>query len=189
MNPLSVPGLKRDSAGHLWAVAYDDMERADQVREQIARLGWGAGKAGRYLVLLDAAVAVRHPDGSFTLDQKPLPCLPSIAAFSVIGFFIGLALAVPLTGAAAGALLGGAGVVLVAVSSGIRDDFVREVEGLMKPGTSVLLVRDFDADMEVTLPAIRSLGGTVLKTSANQTRAKLIQSTLSAAPEGAANST
>jgi hypothetical protein len=45
----------------------------------------------------------------------------------------------PLTGAAVGALLGGAGTAASVAGVGIRDDFVREVEGLMKPGTSALL--------------------------------------------------
>jgi hypothetical protein len=32
---------------HLWAVGYDDMERADQVREHITSLGWDK----HYLIL------------------------------------------------------------------------------------------------------------------------------------------
>jgi hypothetical protein len=59
------------TASHLWAIGYDDMERAYQVRDEIARLGWESGQAGNYLLLLDLAVVVRHPDGSFTLDRKP----------------------------------------------------------------------------------------------------------------------
>ena len=51
------------TAAHLWAIGYDDMVRADQVRDEIAELGWGAGKAGKYLLLEDIAVVVRHPTG------------------------------------------------------------------------------------------------------------------------------
>jgi uncharacterized membrane protein len=54
-----------------------------------------------------------------------------------VGFLPGLVLAAPLAGAAVGALLGGFGSAIVR-SVGIGDDFVREVEGLMKPGTSAL---------------------------------------------------
>ena len=39
---------------HLWAVGYDDMERADQVREHISSLGWDK----HYLILADIAVLV-----------------------------------------------------------------------------------------------------------------------------------
>ena len=45
------------------------------------------------------------------------------------------------------------------------DNFVREVEGLMKPGTSALFVLDDEGDMDVILHNIRGLGGTVLKTN------------------------
>src|SRR5262249_21365021 len=55
---------------HLWALGYDDMARADQVRGEITELGWGAGKASKYLLLEDIAVVARHPDGRFTLDRK-----------------------------------------------------------------------------------------------------------------------
>jgi uncharacterized membrane protein len=65
---------------------------------------------------------------------------------------------------------------------GISDDFVREVERLMKPGTSALFILEDGGDMEVILHTIRGLGGTVLKTDANSERAKLIQSALSAGP-------
>ena len=34
------------TAAHLWAIGYDDMARADQVRDEITELGWGAGQAG-----------------------------------------------------------------------------------------------------------------------------------------------
>lgn len=88
----------------------------------------------------------------------------------------------PLTGATIGAVVGGAGTA-ASVSAGIGDDFVREVVGLMKPGTSALFVLDSEGDMDVILHSIRGLGGTVLKTNVDLERAQLIQSTL-ATPRG-----
>jgi hypothetical protein len=32
---------RQPGSGHLWAIGYDDMERADQVRDKITTLGWG----------------------------------------------------------------------------------------------------------------------------------------------------
>ena len=52
----------------------------------------------------------------------------------------------------------------------------------MKPGTSVLFVLDEAGNMEVILHTIQGLGGMVLKTNVDLERAKLIQSTLAAAP-------
>jgi uncharacterized membrane protein len=164
---------------HLWAVGYDDMERADQVRDKITQLGWGAGKAGRYFLLLDIAVVVRHRDGTFTLEREPIPGVANILACSAVGFLAGLVVAAPLTGATVGALVGVAGTA-TAAQVGIGEDFIRDVEGLMKPGTSVLFVLDQDTDMDVIQHTIQGLGGTVLKTNVDLERAKLIQTTLAA---------
>jgi uncharacterized membrane protein len=169
------------TSAHLWAIGYDDMARADQVRDEIEKLGWGVGRAGKYLLLYDVAVVVRHPDGSFTFDREPFPGVINILACTTVGFLTGLAVAAPLTGATVGALLGGAGTAAMAVEAGISDDFVREVERLMKPGTSALFFLDDAVDMEVILPAIRSLGGTVLRTNVDPERARLIQSALAGA--------
>jgi uncharacterized membrane protein len=170
------------TAAHLWAIGYDDTVRADQVRDQIIELGWGAGKAGKYLILEDIAVVVRHPDGNFTFDRKPFPGLANILACTGVGFLAGLVLATPLTGATIGALLGNAGTA-AATHTGISEDFIRDVEAMMKPGTSALFVLDDEGDMEVILHKIRGLGGTVLKTNVDLERAKLIQTTLAAASD------
>jgi uncharacterized membrane protein len=166
--------------GHLWAIGYDDMARADQVRDEIASLGWGSGRAGKYLLLEDCAVVVRHPDGSFTLNRTRFPGLANILACAGAGLLAGLVLAAPLTGATLGALLGSAG---TAVGSrlGLSEDFIRDVEALMKPGTSALFVLDHDGDLEIILHKIQGLGGKVLKTNVDLERAELIQSALAAA--------
>jgi uncharacterized membrane protein len=161
---------------HLWAIGYDDMERANQVRDEIVSLGWDK----HYLILDDIAVVVRHPDGSFTCNREPFPTGANILGCTAVGFLAGLVLLAPLTGATVGALLGGAGTAASVAAVGIGDDFVREVEGLMRPGTSALFVLDSEGDMEVILHAIRGLGGTVLKTNVDLERAQLIQSTLAA---------
>jgi uncharacterized membrane protein len=164
-------------SAHLWAIGYDDMERAEQVREEFIRLGWHT----HYLDLLDIAVVVRHPDGSFTYNREPFPAVANILGCAAVGFLAGLVLFAPLTGATVGALLGGAGTAAAVAAVGIGDDFVREVEGLMKPGTSALFVLDSEGDMEVILHAIQGLGGTVLRTNVDVKRAELIQSTMAAA--------
>ena len=169
-----------NTGAHLWAIGYDDVARADQVRDEIANLGWGSGRAAKYLILSDIAVVVRHADGSFTLDRKQLPGVANILACTGAGFLAGLVLAAPLTGATIGALLGSAGTA-AATQAGIGEDFIRDAEALMKPGTSAVFVLDDSGDMEIILHKIHGLGGKVLKTNVDLERAKLIQSTLAAA--------
>ena len=124
-------------------------------------------------------MVVRHPDGSFTFNHEPFPTLSNILGCTAVGFMAGLVVAAPLAGAAVGAVVSGLGS-MAASSVGIKDDFVREVEALMTPGTSALFVLDDEGDMEVILHRIRGLGGTVVKTNVDAERAKLIQSTLAA---------
>jgi uncharacterized membrane protein len=162
---------------HLWAIGYDDAVEADRARAEVTAL---AG-AGRYLLLLDVAILTRTSDGSYTLNREPFPLTSNVLAGGTLGFLAGLALAAPMTGAAIGALLG-TDASTVANSVGIEDAFIRDVERLMKPGTSTLLVLDDQGDMEVILHSIRGLGGTVLKTNVDLERAKLIQATLNAEP-------
>ncbi len=162
-------------SGNLWAIGYDDMGRANQVRDEIISLGWHK----HYLILDDVAVVVRHPDGSFTLNREAFPAASNVLGCSVVGFLAGLVLGAPLSGATIGAMVGGAGTAISA-SVVIGDDFVREVKELMKPGTTAIFVLDDEGDMDVILHAIRGLGGTVLKTNVDLERARLIQSTLAA---------
>jgi uncharacterized membrane protein len=166
------------SAGHLWAIGYEDVGRAKQVRDEIVTLGWDK----HYLILEDVAVVERNPDGSFTLERESFPAASNILGCTAVGFLAGLVIGTPLIGAAVGAAIGGAGTA-ASGAVGIGEDFVRDVERLMKPGTSALFVLDCEGEMDVILHAIRGLGGTVLKTNVDLERAKLIQSTLAAAPD------
>jgi uncharacterized membrane protein len=160
---------------HLWAIGYDTMDRAAQVRGEVARLG-----ESHCLKLLDSAVVVRYLDGSVTLDGEQFVCVSHLGGHTLATFFARLALgAPPLTGAAAGALeRAGSG---SAAEAGIDDGFINEVQALMKPGTSALFVLDQEGDMPSILERIRGLGGIVLRTNVDIERAKLIQATLAAA--------
>ena len=162
------------TGAHLWAIGYDDMERAEQVRAEITRLG-----ERRSLILLDTAVAIRYPDGIVTLNGEPFVSIPYSRGHTFASFLAGLALgAPPLTGPAAGTLVRAVG--CAAAEVGIDEDFINEVQAQMKPGTSSLFVLDQEGDMDAILQGIRGLGGTVLRANVDVKRARLIQSTLAA---------
>jgi uncharacterized membrane protein len=167
------------TAAHLWAIGYDNGKRAEEVRDEITQLGWGAGNADKYLILLDIAVVVRNADGSFALDREPIPVAANVLACSAVGFLAGLVVAAPLFGAAVGAAIGGAGSTIAAHQAGINEDFITQAKELMKPGSSALFVLDRGDDMDVILHKIKGLGGTILKTNVDLERAKQIQSALS----------
>jgi len=140
-----------NSNAHLWAVGFADMDRAAQVRAELAKLG-----ECHCLDLLDTAVAVCYP----------------------ASFFSWLALgAPPLTGTAVCALVGRRGGDL---DVGIDDKFINAMRGLVAPETSALFVLDRVGDLPAILNRLQGLGGTVLKTNVDLERAELIQSTLSA---------
>ena len=162
------------SAGNLWAVAYDDPNRAAEVRAELQAL-----EERQFLLVEDMAVVVRDPDGSFRLDRERFPYFGNIAGSSLAGFLAGLVVLAPFTGAAIGALVGGAGDA-IAARVGIAEEFIREVEGLMKPGTSALFLLDVGGDLDVVDYRIRGLGGTILKTNVDPKRAKEVQAALAA---------
>jgi len=166
---------------HLWAIGFDNETRAAEVRSEIEELGWGPGRGGKYLLLLDDAVLVRHADGSLTFDRTPAPWRESLVVGAVTGWLLGLLLAAPLSGALCGGLLGAVGVAVLTARAGLSNDFVQDVERLLRPGASALLVADDVNSLDVIRHAIRGLGGRVLKTNVDPERARLIQETLAMA--------
>ena len=169
-------GPRMTADAHLWAVGFNDVGRAAEVRDVITRLA-----NQKCLILHDTSVVVRYADGTVTLDGEPFLAPIDIRGRTVVSFLAGLALATPLlTGTAVSAVEGAVGNTASAAAVGISADFIREVEGLMKSGTSALFVLDEQQDREAILHAIRGLGGTVIRTNVDPPQAKLIQSALSA---------
>src|SRR5262249_61310454 len=93
------------TTNHLWAVGFDDVKQASKVRDEIVRLG----RAQNSLLLDDVAVAVRHRDGSFTLERERLEAAPNVLGLSAGGFLAGLGVGVAPFGAAIRAAVAGAG--------------------------------------------------------------------------------
>ncbi len=126
--------------GRLWAVGYDSVAAADQLRTELARLA-----ANQCLELVESAVAVRYPDGSFTLDGEPFIAVAGVERGPLARLLAALALnSPPLTSAAVGLMQSSIG---SGFAGGIDEVFVSQVGCLMKPGTSALFVLDRDGDL------------------------------------------
>ena len=102
-------------SAHLWAVGFDDINRADEVRAEIVQLG-DTGS----LILLDAAVAVRYADGIVTLNGEPFVSIQYSPGHSFARFLAGLALGAPPLTAPAVAPWKGLSVVLLATLELVR---------------------------------------------------------------------
>ena len=127
-------------SGNLWAVGYDDMGRANQVRDEIISLGWDK----HYLILDDVAVVVRHPRR--IVHARIARTFP--AACQHLGLQCGGISCRPGSRRSTHRCdhwrygRRHRHRVAVLASVGIGDDFIREVKGMMKPGTSAIFVLD-----------------------------------------------
>lgn len=161
-------------SAHLWAIGYDDPQGAERLRNQIT----GLGGPVQHLLLLDLAILERGIGGAYRLDREPFPAAGNILHGSTLSFLAGIALAAPLlTSTAVGDLLGMANVPL-SKAVGIDEQFVRDVQAMMKSGASAVLMLDVVGDLEPALNGLKGVGGTVLKTNVDAQRAKLLQATL-----------
>lgn len=78
-------------AGNLWAVGFDEAERAAQVRDEITKLALDE----HCLILKDVEVAVRYPDGLFILDGEPFSEMTEVPTRNATRFLASLALGHP----------------------------------------------------------------------------------------------
>jgi uncharacterized membrane protein len=150
----------------LIVVSFKGEDAADQALNKLMAL-----RKEHLVDLEDACVVVRDQKGHVRLKQ--MVNMAGIGAMSggtwgmLWGTLVGLLFANPLAGLLTGAALGaGAGALSGALQDyGIDDDFIRSVGSTIAPGSSALfiLVRKFTADK--VLPELRSLNGTILKTS------------------------
>ena len=164
---------------HLWAVGFDDVARADQVRADLLDL-----EASKLFLIEDLVVVVRQPDGTLQLRHGIHPNAEAIARGSIVGFVVGLLLLQPLTGAGLGALAGSA--VAVLHGAGIDRAFISEAEAALRPGTSAVFLLDRSEDLAGLLPRLRGLGGQVLRTTVDEERLKQVQAALNAPPAASA---
>jgi uncharacterized membrane protein len=159
----------------LVAVAYDDREAAEAMREELV------GLAREHIISLDDAVVVtRADDGRVRLHQSRSPARAGAAGGALWGGLIGLLFLAPLLGMAMGAAAGGVSGKLTDL--GIDDGFMTELGEHLPVGGAALIVLVRDSTPDKLLPRISGRGGTVLRTSLGDEAEERLRQALAGVP-------
>ena len=143
----------------LVVAVFDNELKAEEVRLDLRK------KEAEHLAdLEDAVVLIRNREGKIKLHHMSHFTVGGVLTGGVMGSLIGVLLMNPVfavLGFAAGAVVGGISGAMTHV--GIDEDFMEELAGHLKPGTSALciLVRDH---LAAVLAEVRAFRGKVLHT-------------------------
>ncbi|MGH7521909.1 MAG: DUF1269 domain-containing protein [Gemmatimonadales bacterium] len=178
----------------LIAVGFAGKHRAAEVLGQLEALNW-EGKVD----LADAVTIYRTESGKLRVDESVQPTTKQGAAIGgLLGAMLGGILAAPFTAGVSAATaaaavgvgaagFGGAGAVIGAADAdewkavyGVPEDYVKQVGGMVQPGTSAVLALVAVNDPYGVAEKFRGYGGTVLKTTLTPGRAAKVQETLKA---------
>ena len=155
-------------------IAFPSEEKAEQVRQKLL------GMQKEYLIeLSDAVIAVKQPNGHVKLNQLFNPTASGAVSGTFWGALIGMIFLMPLAGAAIGAASGALGGALADV--GINDRFMRDAAQSLQSGNAVLflLIRKMTTDK--VLAALQGEGGTVIRTSFDESKEEALRTALATA--------
>ncbi len=176
-------------AAELIVIGFDGKHRAAEVLNQLELL-----RATWAIDLKDAVAAYRSTDGRLHVDKSVQPTTQEGAAWgAIIGGLIGALVIAPITGgasvpAAIAAISAGAGMfgLTGAVfgadeaahwkkATGISEEFVKQVGGMVQPGQSVVFVLARASDPAKVEEQFRGYGGKVLRTTLSKDAAAKLQ--------------
>jgi uncharacterized membrane protein len=160
-------------------IAFSSEEKAEQVRQKLLDM------QQEYLIeLADAVIAVKQPNGHVKLNQLFNPTASGAVSGTFWGALIGMIFLMPLAGAAIGAASGALGGALADI--GINDRFMREAAQSLQSGNAALflLIRKMTADK--VLAALQGEGGTVIRTSFDESKEEALRKALATATSHAA---
>jgi uncharacterized membrane protein len=157
----------------LVVITYPTEAKAEEMRQKIL------GLQKEYLIEIgDAAIAVKQPDGAVKLNQLFNTTAAGASTGGLWGLLVGLIFLNPILGVAIGAA---SGALAGALSDyGINDDFMKQLSQSLQPGNAALflLIKKFTADK--VLEALKGTGGTILKTSLDDSKEKALRDAISA---------
>jgi uncharacterized membrane protein len=159
------------SMSDLVFIAFPSEQKAEEVRDKVLAM------QKEYLIELgDAVVAVKDGNGRVKLNQLINTTATGAISGAFWGTLIGLIFLNPLLGMGIGAASGAIGGKLTDV--GINDEFMKDAAGALQPGTAglFLLVRKMTTDK--VLADLEGVGGTVMRTSFDETKEAALREAL-----------
>jgi uncharacterized membrane protein len=154
----------------LVAIAYDDLDQANEVMDTVGRL------VKEHSLTLEDAVVVEHKaNGKMKLHQPSMAGLGA-ASGALWGGLIGLIFFMPFVGAAIGAASGAAAG--AASDYGVDDDFVKELGEKLPEGGAAVLVLVAEATRDKVVPQIAQYGGHVIQSSLSNEQQEALQDAL-----------
>src|ERR1700757_3900081 len=160
-------------------IAFPTEAAAEEVRKKLLDM------QKEYLIeLSDAVIAVKQPDGRVKLNQLFHPTAAGAVSGTFWGTLIGMIFLMPLAGAAIGAASGAIGGALSDV--GINDRFMKDAAQTLQSGNAALflLIRKMTTDK--VLAALQGEGGTVLRTSFDESNEEALRTALAGVASSAA---
>jgi uncharacterized membrane protein len=148
-------------------IAFPSEQKAEEVRQKLLDM------QKEYLIELgDAVIAVKQPNGHVKLNQLFNPTASGAASGTMWGALIGMLFLMPLAGAAIGAASGALGGALTDV--GINDRFMKDAAQHLQSGNAALflLIRN------KVLAALQGEGGTVIRTSFDESKEEALRAAL-----------
>jgi uncharacterized membrane protein len=160
-------------------IAFPSEQKAEEVRDKVLAM------QKDYLIELgDAVVAVKDANGRIKLNQLMNTTATGALSGAFWGTLIGFIFLNPLLGTALGAASGALSGKLTDV--GINDQFMKDAAGALQPGTAglFLLVKKMTTDK--VLADLKGVGGTVMRTSFDETKEAALREALAGRAEAEA---
>jgi uncharacterized membrane protein len=155
---------------NLVAIAYDDVDQAQQVTQTLGEL-----MKEHSIELEDVVIVENKSDGKIKLHQ---PSLAGIGATggALWGGLIGLIFFMPLLGLAVGAASGAAAGALS--DHGIDDNFMKELGDKLPAGAAAVFVLVREATADKVVPQVAKFGGHVIQSSLSNEQEAALQEAL-----------
>jgi uncharacterized membrane protein len=155
---------------NLVAIAYDDLDQAQQVTETLGQL------MKEHSIELEDVVIVEHRDGGKIKLHQPSMAGIGAASGALWGGLIGLIFFMPLFGMALGAASGAAAGAVG--DRGIDDKFMKELGDKLPEGGAAVFVLVREATVDKVLPEISRFVGHVIQSSLSNEQESALQEAL-----------